>query len=80
MDFGLPGSSVHGILQARVLEWGAIAFSEAIVHGVRKGSDKTKQLTLSVFTLYAVSPNSTLIWTLEWYRLSEDKKMENASY
>ena len=27
MDFSLPGSSVHGILQARVLEWGAIAFS-----------------------------------------------------
>ena len=24
---GLPGSSVHGIFQARVLEWGAIAFS-----------------------------------------------------
>ena len=24
----LPGSSIHGILQARVLEWGAIAFSE----------------------------------------------------
>ena len=28
MDCSLPGSSVHGILQARVLEWGAIAFSE----------------------------------------------------
>ena len=28
MDFSLPGSSVHGIFQARVLEWGAIAFSE----------------------------------------------------
>ena len=27
MDCSLPGSSVHGILQARVLEWGAIAFS-----------------------------------------------------
>ena len=27
MDCGLPGSSVHGIFQARVLEWGAIAFS-----------------------------------------------------
>ena len=26
MDWSLPGSSVHGILQARVLEWGAIAF------------------------------------------------------
>ena len=28
MDCSLPGSSVHGIFQARVLEWGAIAFSE----------------------------------------------------
>ena len=27
MDCGPPGSSVHGIFQARVLEWGAIAFS-----------------------------------------------------
>ena len=28
MDCSLPGSSVYGILQARVLEWGAIAFSD----------------------------------------------------
>ena len=28
MNCSLPGSSVHGIFQARVLEWGAIAFSE----------------------------------------------------
>ena len=28
MDCRLPGSSVHGIFQARVLEWGAIAFSK----------------------------------------------------
>ena len=27
MDFSLPGSSVHGIFQARALEWGTIAFS-----------------------------------------------------
>jgi len=27
MDLSLPGSSVHGIFQARILEWGAIAFS-----------------------------------------------------
>ena len=27
MNYSLPGSSVHGIFQARVLEWGAIAFS-----------------------------------------------------
>ena len=27
MDYSLPGSSTHGIFQARVLEWVAIAFS-----------------------------------------------------
>ena len=30
MDYSQPGSSVHGIFQARVLEWDAIAFSEEI--------------------------------------------------
>ena len=29
MDYSPPGSSVHGIFQARVLEWGAIVFSES---------------------------------------------------
>ena len=28
MDCSFPGSPVHGIFQARVLEWGAIAFSD----------------------------------------------------
>ena len=28
MDWSLPGSSIHGIFQARVLEWGTIAFSD----------------------------------------------------
>ena len=28
MDCSLPGFSIHGIFQAKVLEWGAIAFSE----------------------------------------------------
>ena len=32
MDYSLPGSSVHGIFQARVLEWGAIAFSSNSVY------------------------------------------------
>ena len=31
MDCSLPGSSVHGIFQARVLEWGVIAFSDVHV-------------------------------------------------
>ena len=30
VDCSLPGSSAHGIFQARILEWGAIAFSEAL--------------------------------------------------
>ena len=30
MDCSLPGSSIHGIFQAKVLEWGAIAFSNGM--------------------------------------------------
>ena len=32
MVWSLPGSSVHGIFQARVLEWGAIAFSDIVLN------------------------------------------------
>ena len=34
MDCSPPGSSVHGILQTRVLEWGAIAFSQGLNPGL----------------------------------------------
>ena len=48
MDRSPPGSSVHGIFQARVLEWGAIAFSvKYIAELVRKSGksleDQTEQ-------------------------------------
>ena len=36
VDCSLPGSSVHGIFQARVLEWGAIAFSDFIFYRTAK--------------------------------------------
>ena len=36
MDCSLPDSSIHGIFQARVLEWGAIAFSEVYLDRVQK--------------------------------------------
>ena len=39
MDCSVPGSSVHGIFQARVLEWGAIAFSDIKVDSVLKNKD-----------------------------------------
>ena len=38
MDCSLPGSSIHGIFQARVLEWGAISFS--------RGSSRPRDRTL----------------------------------
>ena len=45
MDCSLPGSSVHGIFQARVLEWGATAFSggkvEAVTNFLFLGSEIT---------------------------------------
>ena len=37
MDCSLPGSSVHGILQARTLEWVAIPFSNIIYIGDGQG-------------------------------------------
>ena len=35
MDCSLPGSSIHGIFQARVLEWGAIAFSSVLLARIK---------------------------------------------
>ena len=42
MDCSLPGSSVHGIFQARVLEWGAIrgAFPDSGPYGILFGFHK----------------------------------------
>ena len=40
MDYGLPGFSLHGILQARILKWVAISFS------------KSKEGILYLFCLY----------------------------
>ena len=41
MDCSPPGSSIHGIFQARVLEWGAIAFSVINLDSILKGRDIT---------------------------------------
>ena len=39
MDCSLPGSSVHVIFQARVLEWGAIRYSNSLLmHGSKMGA------------------------------------------
>ena len=43
MDYSLPGSSVHGIFQARVLEWGVIAFSEGPTYLLAKNQNIKKK-------------------------------------
>ena len=45
MDCSPPGSSVHGIFQARVLEWGAIAFSRESLATVCKSMKSAQALT-----------------------------------
>ena len=42
MDCNLPGSSIHGIFQARVLEWVVIAFSTKGTFHAKMGSIKGK--------------------------------------
>ena len=39
MDCSPPGSSVHGNFQARVLEWGAVAFSFKIANNIECSAD-----------------------------------------
>ena len=54
MDCSLPGSSIHGIFQARVLEWGAIAFSK------RRQIEITNRQILKMFSIsnYQTNANS----------------------
>ena len=51
MDCSLPGYSVHAIFQARVLEWGAIAFSDSMLWGDLNPKKKGYMYTYSWFTL-----------------------------
>ena len=44
MDCSLPGSSTHGILQARVLEWGATALSNIYVEYLKESTKKKKKI------------------------------------
>ena len=63
MDCSLPGSSVHGIFQARVLEWGAIAFSEIHVYICTKNtyeSNPTKILSYLRIMAFQVIVINTL--------------------
>ena len=48
MDCSPPGFSVHGIFQARVLEWGAIAFSDSL-GGM--GIEERRQVVVNIYPI-----------------------------
>ena len=60
MDCSLPGSSIHGIFQARVLEWVAIAFSNVYA------SIWFKIFILKVSFKNMAPHSSTLAWKIPW--------------
>ena len=78
MDYSLPGCSIHGIFQARVLEWGAIAFS--ILFCLPRHYSVNPQLTLVYFSFFSnkqlsqedplekkmATHSSTLAWKIPW--------------
>ena len=74
MDCSLPGSSIHGIFQARILEWVAISFSRRSfqprdwtqVSHCRPGSLHCRQ------TLYHLSHQGSLrVMNIKFYRLKK---------
>ena len=63
----LPGSSVHGIFQARVLEWGAIAFSDLICKSSLNQSPGQRE-RFGILTLLFSGHSSWPMWLLEmWF-------------
>ena len=70
----LPGSSVHGIFQARVLEWGAIAFSEESLRDLVKTRDFRLCISKQIAPLPALIFLSCYLFSTEkpegaWARL-----------
>ena len=61
MDCSLPGSTVHGIFQARVLEWGAITFSD----------QNTNRAQISIILMCQNSSFCTIIWPLKQIQLPQ---------
>ena len=60
MDCSLPGSSVHGIFQARVLEWGAIALSSILQYNKTKYPQSGTDLVLVITRMMGLPDTSSL--------------------
>ena len=76
MDCCLPGSSAHGIFQARVLEWGAIAFSDSNIRGGQKREGEFHRKTF-----YAQAVNlGSLLKHIYIYLIQIKYKIKNYAY
>ena len=67
MDCSLPGSSVHGIFQARILEWAAISFSR----GSSQPRDQTQLSCIVGRCFYHLSHQGSLYWRKIQFPLEE---------
>ena len=81
MDCSLPGSSTHGIFQARLLEWGAIAFSDIYMSPPfftfpsHVGHHRTSMCVLTSYLFYTqqcvyISPKLPIIPPSSWNRFN----------
>ena len=65
-DYSLPGSSIHGIFQARVLEWVAIAFSDIYTLSYTKQINRGLQYNTENSTQYSVITDMGKECRKEW--------------
>ena len=69
MDCSPPGSSIHGIFQARVLKWGAIAFSgKPLWRTIFQGGEKSAAVKITtLWFIYLVNSSCDHIcWKQDW--------------
>ena len=64
MDCSLPDSSIHGIFQARVLEWGAIAFSVTNKRSYQMVSNRSSKSTVDWCQVTFLSEG--FLWSWEY--------------
>ena len=76
MDYSLPGSSVHGILQARLLEWVAIPFSR----GSSQPRDQTTVSALQADSLLSEPPGKPQQSGNTWVNLNKIYYKHNVSW
>ena len=65
MDCSLPGSSTHGIFQARVLEWGAIAFSLVYILQFHKEKVVPAKLEKAYYVIWVKSLSLNIYWIMQ---------------